>query len=122
MHAHLRPDTASPPSCATRLAPKDEKSIVNFDSCRLLQMTDEIAIDLTIDNGCVMQRSVPISETNLWVRFFSFDFVAASRIACSPQLNGQLNGRQFVAVSDNIAQLTRVAELWVRSLRRLYRS
>ncbi len=43
---------------------------------------------------------------------FLFSFVVASRVACSPQLSY----RQLVAVSDNIAQLTRVTALDVRLL------
>ncbi len=41
---------------------------------------------------------------------FLFRFVVASRAARSPQLGD----RQLVAVSDNIAQLTRVTKLRVR--------
>ncbi len=41
---------------------------------------------------------------------FLFSFVVASRVARSPQLDR----RQLVAVSDNIAQLTRVTTVWVR--------
>ncbi len=64
-----------------------------------------------------------------WVCVFLFHFVVASRIARSPQLYD----RQLVFVSDNIAQLTRVTQLWVRlflfscrcfdtSLHQLYRN
>ncbi len=45
-----------------------------------------------------------------WLCVFLFSFVVASRVARSPQLSG----RQLVAVSDNIAQMTRVTQLWVR--------
>ena len=41
---------------------------------------------------------------------FLFRFVVASRVARSPQLSA----RQLVAVSDNIAQLTRLNKLHVR--------
>ncbi len=45
-----------------------------------------------------------------WMCVFLFSFVVASRVPCSPQLPVQ----QLIAVSDNIAQLTRVTKLFVR--------
>ena len=72
-------------------------------------MSDEIALDLTKEDGSVEQQRLPISTTQLDVLFFSFSFVVASRGACFPQLFS----RYLVAVSGNIAQLTRVAKLRV---------
>ncbi len=48
-------------------------------------------------------------ESAFFFVLFSFCF-AASRATCSPQLCDL----QLVAVSDNIAELTRVTELYVR--------
>lgn len=72
---------------------------------------DEIVLDVTKKDGTVDQERVKRDATELRVRF-SFSFVVASRVACSTQLEG----RQLVAVSDNIAQLTRVTSLNVRHL------
>lgn len=88
---------------------------MNFDFFLLaphLDMSDdEIVLDVTKEDGAVKQERVQRDATLLNVRF-SFAFVVASRVARSPQVYG----RQLVAVSDNIAQLTRVAELLVRLL------
>ncbi len=70
---------------------------------------DEIVFDVTDEDGTVEQKRVQRGATELDVRFL-FLFVVASRVALSPQLGE----RQLAAVSDNIAQLTRVTELNVR--------
>ncbi len=70
---------------------------------------DGIVLDVTKEDGAVEQKRVQRDATALDVRF-SFRFVVASRVARSPQLEG----RQLVAVSDNIVQLTRVTTLDVR--------
>ena len=70
---------------------------------------DEIVFDVTAEDGTVEQKRVQRDETELRVRFL-FRFVVASRVARSPQLVR----RQLVAVSDNIAHLTRVTKLEVR--------
>jgi len=75
-----------------------------------LDMSDEeIVFVVTDEDGIVEQERVQRDATELHVRF-SFSFVVASRVAHSPQLGD----RQLVAVSDNIAQLTRLTELRVR--------
>ena len=71
---------------------------------------NEIVFDVTKEDGTVEQERVRRDETELFVRFSFFRFVVASSVARSPQLSA----RQLVAMSDNIAQLTRVTELWVR--------
>ena len=70
---------------------------------------DEIVLDGTKEDGSVEQERVERDATELVVRFL-FSLVVASRVARSPQLSA----RQLVAVSDNILQLTRMTELWVR--------
>ncbi len=86
---------------------------MNFDIFLLaphLDMSDdEIVFDVTKEDGAVKHQRVQRDATELFVRF-SFSFVVASRVARSLQLRN----RQLVAVSDNIAQLTRVTKLWVR--------
>ena len=72
---------------------------------------DKIVLDGTKEDGTVEQKRVLRDATELSVRF-SVRFVVASRVARSPQLGA----RQLVAVSDNIAHLTRVTNLWVRLL------
>ncbi len=90
------------------------RSIVNFDFFLLaphLDMSDDkIVLDVTKKGGTVKQKRVKRDATELNVRFAFFRFVVASRVAHSPQLAC----RKLVAVSDNIAQLTRVTELRVR--------
>ncbi len=71
---------------------------------------DEIVLDVSKEVGGVEQERVQRDATELFVRFSFFRFVVASRVPCSPQLGY----RQLVAVSDNIAHLTRVTKLWVR--------
>ncbi len=71
---------------------------------------DEIVLDVTKLDGTVKQERVQRDATELDVRFPFFRSVVASRVARFPQLGD----RQLGAVSDNIAQLTRVAKLWVR--------
>ena len=71
-------------------------------------MTDEIALDTTNEAG-IVQEPVLLRETHVFVRVFLFRFVVASRVACLPQLAD----RQLVAVSDDIAQLTRVTNVSV---------
>ncbi|MBT9559285.1 MAG: leucine-rich repeat domain-containing protein [Myxococcales bacterium] len=66
-------------------------------------MSDLLALQLRRDDGSVEQQLVPISETALVVRFF---FV----VLCAHALQ-QLRFRRLVGLSDNVAQLTRVAEL-----------
>ena len=66
---------------------------------------DEIVFDVTKEDGTVEQQRVQRDATELRVRFSCFVSFFASRVARSPQLSG----RQLVAVSDNIAQLARVA-------------
>ena len=73
-------------------------------------MMDEIALDLTKEDGSVEQKRVPISDTLPSVRV-SFVFRRRSRLACL----SQLTNRSLVGVSDNIAQLTRVTILRVGS-------
>lgn len=73
-------------------------------------MSETIAVDLTRCDYVVDQQRVVISATDLFVSDFVL-FVVASRAACMPQLNGRL----LIGVSDNIAQLTRVVDLSVRS-------
>jgi len=89
------------------------RSIVNFDFFLLaphLDMSDdEIVLDVTKEDGTVEQERVERDATELDVRFSFFRFVV-SRVARSPQLGH----RQLVAVSDNMAQLTRATKLWVR--------
>ena len=70
---------------------------------------DEIVLDGTKEDGTVEQKRVQRQATQWNVRF-SLSFVVASRVACLLQLYN----RQLVAVSDNIAQLTRVTSLNVR--------
>jgi len=70
---------------------------------------DEIVLDVTTLDGIVKHERVQRDAYQLKVRF-PFGFVVASRVARSLQLEG----RQLVAVSDNIAQLTRVTKLRVR--------
>ncbi len=73
---------------------------------------NRIVLDVTNEDGGVEQERVKRDATMLFVRFFFFRLVVASRVARSPQLGD----RQLVAVSDNIVQLTRVATLEVRLL------
>ena len=82
---------------------RKNRSIVNFDSCCLAppRMSGEIALDLTKEDGTVEQQRVATSETDLRVRFFVC-FGVASRVACL----SQLDDRQLVAVSDDIALWT----------------
>ena len=70
---------------------------------------DEIVFDVTKEDGTVEQKRVQRDATELDVRF-PFCFVVVSSVARSPQLPVQ----QLIAVSDNIAQLTRVTKLFVR--------
>ena len=73
---------------------------------------DEIVLDVTKEDGTVKRERLQRDATELLVRLSFFVFVVASRVARSPQLYN----RQLVAVSDNIAQLTRVTKLYVRLL------
>lgn len=68
-------------------------------------MSDTLTIKLKKVAGHVVQDHWPRSKTNLWVRFFG---VALARLTVP-----QLSNRQIVAVSSNIAQLTRVTALEV---------
>ena len=60
-------------------------------------------------DGTIIEKQVQHDATELEVRF-SFSFVIASRVTRSLQLRNL----QLVAVSDNIALLTRVTKLHVR--------
>ncbi len=97
--------------------PHDPAQSVNFDvfllAPHLHMSNNKIVFDVTKLDGTVMQERVQRDATELRVRFsffFFFRLVVASRVSRSPQLGC----RQIVAVSDNIAQLTHVAKLWVR--------
>jgi len=76
-----------------------------------------VRVDMSVDvialkkdgTATIVQRRASHNPGELKVRFFCFCFVA-SRATCSPQLCDL----QLVAVSDNIAELTRVTELYVR--------
>lgn len=72
-------------------------------------MSDSIALDLTKDDGHIVQHRVPISATEISVRFF---LVSVRRLTAPPV--AQLGDRQLAGVSDNIVQLTRVTSLRVR--------
>ncbi|MBT9554718.1 MAG: hypothetical protein IV100_01760 [Myxococcales bacterium] len=74
------------------------------------RMSDEVAVNLTKEDGGVEQIRVPISATYQFVCFF-VNFVVGSRVAFFPQLGRQ----QLVDVSDDIAQLTCVTMLTVGS-------
>ncbi len=75
-------------------------------------MPQFIGLAVTKEDGTVEQELVPHDAAGLKVRFSFFVSSSPSRVARSPQLGG----RQLVAVSDSIAQLTRVTELQVRLL------
>ena len=89
-----------------------KRCLVNFDfSCspHLDVSYDDIVLDVTKEGGTVEQERVQRDATELIVRFSS-SFLRSLTVALSPQLQG----RQLIAVSDNIAQLTRMTDLTVR--------
>ncbi|MBT9559335.1 MAG: hypothetical protein IV100_25095 [Myxococcales bacterium] len=66
---------------------------------------------MTKEDGSVVQRSVSLTESELFVRFLFPSLVLLTRPLASLQLRCQ----QLIDVSDNIAKLTRVTDLAVRS-------
>ena len=75
-------------------------------------MSHETVLQLTKEDGSVVQRRMPHAKSTLTVRFFSF---LVPRGLTRPLASLQLFNQRLIAISDNIAELTRVTELSVSS-------
>lgn len=121
MRGGTRPTTRRPHGNAINIssfspchARQHNRSIVNFDvflHARRTSTCQTTKLFLMLRKKTALSsRSECSAMRPSWTCVFLFRFVVASRVARSPQLER----RQLVAVSDNMALLTRVTKLWVR--------